>query len=86
METVKMIPLKHDEAIHFSIKEYKGNKYFDLRVYFESKQNGQWLPSKEGLTLGTDLLDSVLEGVEALKSEIHDSAEVNKPSDELAKS
>ena len=80
MENVKIIQLKNDETLHFSMKEYKGNKYFDIRVFFRSKNDGNEYPSKKGMTLNVAYLDSFLEGIEALKTES------KKPSDELVKS
>jgi len=56
-ETVYKIPLKHDEEIIFSVKEFKGNTYFDMRIYFQSKEDGSQLPSKKGLTVNIGLLE-----------------------------
>ncbi|MBN1492777.1 MAG: transcriptional coactivator p15/PC4 family protein [Candidatus Omnitrophica bacterium] len=64
------IPLREDEEIQVSLKEFKGNMYCDMRVYFNAKDQDIKLPSKKGLTLRTDLLDALLEGLTRAKEEL----------------
>ena len=39
-----------DNILRFSIKEYKGRKYCDIRVYFKNGR-GHMIPTKKGITL-----------------------------------
>ncbi|MFC1809527.1 transcriptional coactivator p15/PC4 family protein [Candidatus Omnitrophota bacterium] len=66
-QLVYSIPLKDDEEIHVNLKEFKGNLYCDIRVYFYSKDQDIKLPSKKGLTVRVDLLDSLSQGIEQVK-------------------
>ncbi len=41
------------ENIFFSLSEYKGKNYADIRIYFENDE-GEWKPTKKGITIGLD--------------------------------
>ena len=41
------------EKIFFSLSEFKGKKYADIRIYFENDE-GEWKPTRKGLTLSLD--------------------------------
>ena len=69
-KSVYAVPLKQDEEIRFSLKEFKGNQYFDMRLFFKSQAQETMLPSKKGLTLGINTLDEVAKGIEALRAEV----------------
>ncbi len=60
---IHSIPLRDNEEIQMSVKEFKGNLYCDMRVYFNAKDQDIKLPSKKGLTLKADLLEAFLEGL-----------------------
>ncbi len=70
---VYSIPLREDEEIQMSLKEFKGNMYCDMRVYFNAKDQDLKLPSKKGLTLKIDLLDPLLEGLTKVKQALTSS-------------
>ena len=38
------------EKIVFSVNEFKGKKYADIRIYFEDDE-GEWKPTKKGITV-----------------------------------
>ncbi len=54
------------EEIRVSITEFKRRQYLDLRLYFKA-DNGDYLPSKKGLTLSMDLVDELETAVRMLK-------------------
>ena len=39
-----------NEKIKFSLTEFKGKNYVDLRVYYEDDE-GDWKPTKKGITV-----------------------------------
>ncbi|MEE8461291.1 MAG: transcriptional coactivator p15/PC4 family protein [Acidobacteriota bacterium] len=41
------------EKIFFNLSEYKGKKYADIRIYYEDDE-GEWKPTKKGITLTLD--------------------------------
>lgn len=49
---------KGKDKIVVSFKEFKGKHYIDIRTYFEN-ENGEWLPTKKGITFSADLLDEM---------------------------
>jgi hypothetical protein len=42
-----------NEKIFFSLSEFKGKKYADIRIYFENDE-GEWKPTRKGLNLSLD--------------------------------
>ena len=48
------------EVLRVSTEEYKGRKYVDVRIYF-SNDEGEWKPSKKGVTIQPDRMDAFLE-------------------------
>jgi len=53
-----------NEEVRVSIRSFKDKVYLDLRIFFKSAQSGEWIPSKKGLTLSTELISSLREGLE----------------------
>ncbi len=56
-----------NEKIFFSLSEYKGKKYAYIRIYFEDDE-GEWKPTKKGITLSPDRFAEFKDNVEALKN------------------
>lgn len=76
MSTDKLIhafDLAHDEELRFSIREFKGNEYLDMRIYFVSKEDGSSLPSKKGLTLNLNLFKKFKEGINKVAVEVEEA-------------
>jgi hypothetical protein len=42
-----------NEKIFFSLSEYKGKNYADIRIHFENDE-GEWKPTRKGLTISVD--------------------------------
>ncbi len=55
-----------NEKIFFSLSEYKGKKYADIRIYCEDDE-GEWKPTKKGITLSPDRFAEFKDNVEALE-------------------
>jgi Transcriptional Coactivator p15 (PC4) len=51
------------ERVRVSIEEYRGHKFIDLRVYFEA-QEGDWRPTKKGIALNHECIDSVIQALQ----------------------
>ncbi|MCX5803458.1 MAG: transcriptional coactivator p15/PC4 family protein [Proteobacteria bacterium] len=47
------------ERIRIFIDEYRGHKFCNVRVFFEA-DNGQWLPTKKGITFNDETIDEVI--------------------------
>ena len=55
-----------NEKIIFSLSEYKGKNYADIRIYFENDEGG-WKPTKNGFTISLDRFAEFKERVETLE-------------------
>ncbi len=54
------------EKIFFSLSEYKGKHYADIRIYFENDE-GEWKPTRKGLTISVDRFAEFKEHVGTLE-------------------
>jgi hypothetical protein len=65
---------KGNDKIIVTVKEFKGKQYIDLRTYFENDQ-GEWLPTKKGISLTPDNVDDMIEFLQKAKKAAPDKAE-----------
>jgi hypothetical protein len=56
------------EVVRVSAEEFKGRKYLDIRVYFEDE--GEWKPTKKGVTIQPDKVDAFIELVTRAKDSL----------------
>ena len=54
------------ERIRVTVTEYKGHKFIDCRVYYEDNQ-GEWRPTKKGISLNLETIDGVAEAIKKAK-------------------
>jgi hypothetical protein len=50
------------EIIRVSKREFKGHEFLDLRIYYEG-DDGQYKPTKKGITLNPKLVDELIEAL-----------------------
>jgi hypothetical protein len=62
-QLIHAFPKNPLEEIRVSLTVFKKKQYIDLRVYFKG-DDGEYRPSKKGLTLSLDLLPDLEEAVE----------------------
>ena len=55
------------EKIFFSLSEFKGKSYADVRVHYEDDE-GEWKPTKKGVTVAVDRFSEFKEHVHALEA------------------
>lgn len=58
-----------NEKILFSVSEFKGKQYADIRIYYEDDE-GEWKPTKKGVTVSLDSFAEFVEHVQALESHL----------------
>ena len=67
---VYRIPKKEGEEIRFTIREFKGKKYLDMRVFYKSQQGDVWIPTRKGIspivTLASEFQKGLAEAVKSL--------------------
>ena len=55
------------EKIVFSLSEFKGKNYADVRVYYEDGE-GEWKPTKKGVTVVVDQFSEFKDHVGTLEA------------------
>lgn len=53
---------KGEDQVRVSLSEFHGRQYIDVRVFFMA-DDGEWKPTKKGLTLAPDLMRDVHEAI-----------------------
>jgi hypothetical protein len=62
------IPKGNDKII-VALKEFKGKEYIDIRIHFENN-DGDWIPTKKGITLAPDSLDEMIDILKTAKKKV----------------
>jgi hypothetical protein len=57
------------EEVRAGIKEFKGRRYIDLRIYYMDDQ-GEWKPTRKGISLATDFMPELKKAVGAIETEL----------------
>jgi hypothetical protein len=68
-QLVHTFPKNPLEEIRASLTVYKGKQYVDLRVYYKG-DDGEYHPSKKGLTVSLDLFPELEESMRKLREVI----------------
>ncbi len=55
-----------NEKIVFSVTEFRGKEYADLRIYYEDDE-GDWKPTKKGLNIALDRFSEFKENLDKLE-------------------
>ncbi len=56
------------EEFRFNISSFRGNDYADIRIYYEN--DGEYLPSKKGITVAPDAWNEFRSCLDALEAEL----------------
>ena len=59
------------EEIRVSINIFRGKEYIDIRIYYKS-EDGEYRPSKKGVTLSPELLPELKEAVKKLEEALEE--------------
>ncbi len=68
-QLIHAFPKNPLEEIRMSLTEFRKKQYLDLRVYYKG-DDGEYHPSKKGLTLSLDLLSELEEAVKKARDVI----------------
>ena len=50
-KTVYTIQRNDGQEVRITLREYKGNQYVDIRMFFQPKEGGDMIPTKKGITM-----------------------------------
>ena len=57
------------EQIRISLNKFKGAEYVDVRIYYKAS-DGEYKPTKKGVTFKPDMVSELEEAVEKLKKAV----------------
>jgi hypothetical protein len=60
------------EQVQASLSTYRGKTYVDLRIFFKAR-DGEYRPTKKGITISPDLLPQLEEAVQKLLEKAPDA-------------
>lgn len=60
---------KGKDKVIVTVKEFKGKQYIDIRTYFENEE-GEWIPTKKGVSLTPDNLDEMIGFLQTAKKTV----------------
>ncbi len=63
MSRITEFPKNTREKVVFSLSQFKGKNYLDMRLYLVGENGGPDVPTRKGLTLSVDLFPYLKEGV-----------------------
>ena len=62
-EKIKEIQKNSQEIIRIENKEYKGNKFLDVRVYYKDRDTEEYKPTKKGISFNHKIAKEVIEAL-----------------------
>ncbi len=54
-EVIAKLPKNARETIFLSLSEFKGRRLVDIRVHVPGEQDGEWVPTRKGVSLAVGL-------------------------------
>jgi hypothetical protein len=60
------------EEVRAGIKEFKGRRYIDVRIYYQDDKQ-EWKPTRKGISLATDFMPELKQAVLAIEKELQES-------------
>lgn len=64
---VHEFPKGDREVVRAVLSTFKGRRYFSLRMFYRGERQGDWLPSKKGITLAVEHLPELVKAVGKLE-------------------
>ncbi len=66
-EVVSKITKNAREVVLLSLSEFKGHRLIDIRVHVPGGQEGDWLPTRKGISLAVTLYPAFKQGLAELE-------------------
>ena len=64
------IPRGTTEQLQIALSEFKDKKYLDLRIFYTTDSGETWLPTKKGVTIYPDNLETLKTAIEQAITEL----------------
>ena len=66
-EIISQITKNAREVVFLSLSEFKGRKLIDIRVHVPGDQEGEWVPTRKGVSLAVSLYPAFKQGLAQLE-------------------
>lgn len=66
-EVISQISKNAREVVFLSLSEFKGRKLIDIRVHVPGDQEGDWVPTRKGVSLSVSLYPAFKQGLAELE-------------------
>jgi hypothetical protein len=66
-EVISQIPKNAREVVFLSLSEFKGRRLIDIRVHVPGDQEGDWVPTRKGVSLAVTLYPAFKQGLAQLE-------------------
>lgn len=67
-EVISKLPKNARETIFLSLSEFKGRKLIDIRVHVPGDQEGDWVPTRKGVSLTVGLYPAFRQALAELEA------------------
>lgn len=67
-EIISRITKNAREVLFFSLSEFKGHRLIDFRVHVPGDQEGEWLPTRKGVSLAVGLYPAFKQALAQLEA------------------
>jgi hypothetical protein len=58
-EVISQVTKNAREVVFFSLSEFKGHRLVDIRVHIPGERQGEWVPTRKGVSLAVALYPAV---------------------------
>ncbi len=66
-EVISQITKNARETVFLSLSEYKGRRLIDIRVHVPGEEEGEWVPTRKGVSLAVTLYPAFKKGLAQLE-------------------
>ena len=70
-EVISKITKNAREVVFLSLSEFKGRRLIDIRVHVPGDQEGDWVPTRKGVSLAVSLYPAFKQGLAQLERALH---------------
>ena len=69
------IPRTATEEIQVQLSEYKGKQFLDIRIFYTTDGGNTWNPTKKGVAVYPESLESLKQAIEIAEKELLEGGE-----------
>jgi len=67
-EVISQVAKNAREVVFFSLSEFKGHRLIDIRVHVPGDQEGDWVPTRKGVSLAVGLYPAFKQALAQLEA------------------